>query len=95
MTKMLSASGGLSPLPHDQGLCPDHRYKLVLSTRHGAPNHSPLPPPLILAPRAPPTYFDKFTPMDVSCLSNNYGVLGSNSHLRRRWRHAGMHCCSK
>jgi len=29
------------------------------------PNHRPLPPPMILAPRAPPTYFDKFTPIDV------------------------------
>ena len=62
MTKMLSASGGLRP--PDQGLCPwtplgalspDPRYRLVLCTRHGAPNSfcrlwsSCLePPPLIL-----------------------------------------------
>jgi len=47
MTKMLSTSGGLRP-PLDQGLSPwtslgalppDPRYRLVLRTRHGAPNH--------------------------------------------------------
>ena len=47
MTKMLSASGGLRhPWLPDQGLCPwtplgallpDPRYRLVLRTRHGAP----------------------------------------------------------
>jgi len=49
MTKMLSASGWLQP--PDQGLCPwtplgalppDPRYRLVLRTRHGAPQ--PLTP---------------------------------------------------
>jgi len=49
MNKMLSASGGLRP--PDQGLCPwtllgtlplDPRYRLVLHTRHGAPQ--PLTP---------------------------------------------------
>jgi len=44
MTKMLSASGGLRPPdPLTLGaLPPDPRYRLVLRTRHGAPQ--PLTP---------------------------------------------------
>ena len=41
MTKMLSASGGLwsgaLPLDPAGGSAPDPRYRLVLRTRHGAP----------------------------------------------------------
>ena len=44
MTKMLSASGGLRPLPLDpaRGSAPRTLYRLVLRTRHGAPQ--PLTP---------------------------------------------------
>jgi len=35
--KMLSASGGLCPLTPLGALPPDPRYRLVLSTSHGAP----------------------------------------------------------
>jgi len=51
MTEMISASGGLRPLPPDQGLCPwtplgalppNPHYRLVLRTRRGAPQ--PLTP---------------------------------------------------
>ena len=61
--------------PPDHGLClltplgalpPDSRYiGSCSSLAMVAPNHWPLPPPTILAPRAP-TYFDKFTPMLTS-----------------------------
>ena len=76
MTKLLSASGGLRP--PDQGLCPwtplgalppDPRYRLVLCARHGAPQL--LLPPMILVPRAPPTYFNKFTPMSKRQVSGS------------------------
>ena len=43
MTKMLSASRGLCPPdPLTRGSAPDTRYRLVLRTRHGAPQ--PLTP---------------------------------------------------
>ena len=46
-------------------LPPDPRYRLVLRTRHGAPQ--PLTLSTASDPRAssPPTYFDKFTPMKM------------------------------
>jgi len=39
MTKMLSASGGFAPCPWTRlgALPPEPRYRLVLRTRHGAP----------------------------------------------------------
>ena len=49
MTKMLSASGGLRP--PDQGLCPQTPVIGSCSALAMVPsNHSPLPPPMILAP---------------------------------------------
>ena len=48
LPKCFQLQGGFAPLTPDQGLCPwaplggllpDPRYRLVLRTRHGAPNH--------------------------------------------------------
>jgi len=72
MTKMLSASGGLRPLslwpgalPLDPagGSAPDPHYTLVLRTRHGAPNHWPLPPPMSPTELCPGTSNRKSAPM--------------------------------
>ena len=51
--------------------------------------HSPLPPPLILAPRAPPTYFDKFTPMGTACKMWE-NIAGAKRYSRPSWfQHCG------
>jgi len=79
MTKMLSASAGLRP--PDQGLCPwtplglCPHYRLVLSSRHGAP-------PMILAPRAP----QLFWPVYAYAYTARWQTI-----LERRWRSVWAH----
>ena len=53
--------GGFAPWPPDQGLCP--QTPVIRSCSALAmvpPNHSPFPPPLILAPRAPHLFWQVY-----------------------------------
>ena len=72
MTKMLSASGGLCPQT------PVIRSCSALAMV--PPNHSPLPPPLILAPRAPPLILTSLRlwsrPNYFSCLRRHSTTTG-------------------
>jgi len=80
MTKMLSASGGLRPLTPDQGLCrwtplgalpPDPRYRLVLRSRHGAPQPLTASAAYVYLSRNYKICYDSMSEDSVYCSTRN------------------------